>query len=98
MTEHLARLKRRLQLTSDEKDELLQDLLEDAKNLVKGCTGRKTLPVLLDGVIVELAAGVYNHLGLEGETSHSEGGVSQGIDGLPKHLKSMLDMYRIGKV
>jgi len=91
-------LKRRLSLTESDKDELLEDLLEASEGWVKGYTGRTRRPLLLDGVVVELAAGAYNRLGLEGEGSHSEGGVSMRLDGLPKHLATLLDMYRLAKV
>jgi len=94
----LDRLKRRLALPDPDRDELLDDLLEDAENMVRGYTGRPKRPLPLDGVVIELAAGSYNRLGLEGQTSQSEGGVSFGIDGLPKHLKSLLDMYRLVRV
>jgi len=94
----LERLKRRLSLTESDKDELLEDLLDASEGWVKGYTGRTRRPLLLDGVVVELAAGAYNRLGLEGEDSHSEGGVSMRLDGLPKHLATLLDMYRLAKV
>ena len=92
----LERLKRRL--GENDKDELLTDLLADAEALVKGYTGRKTLPALLNGVVVELASGAYHRMGIEGQSSHSEGGVSVSVEGLPTHLKGVLDMYRLGKV
>ena len=94
----LDRLKRRLSLEGSDKDELLDDLLEASENWVKGYTGRIRRPLLLDGVVIELAAGAYNRLGIEGEASHSEGGVSMSLDGLPKHLATLLDMYRLAKV
>lgn len=96
--EQLDKLKRRLNVTQD-RDCLLFDLLLEAQEYVKGYTGRRTLPVnALDGVIVELAAGSYNRLGLESSTSHSQGGVSDTFEGLPGHLKKLLDMYRVAKV
>ncbi|MEA5016125.1 MAG: phage head-tail connector protein [Candidatus Limiplasma sp.] len=94
----LARLKRRLNLTEAAKDNLLGDLLQDAQAYIKGYTGRTALPQALDGVIVELAAGSYNLLGLEGASSASMGGVSGTYEGLPKHLQKVLDMYRVAKV
>lgn len=98
MPELLSRLKRRLNLADANKDELLIDLLTDAQNYVRSYTGRATLPEVLNGVIVELTAGSYNLLGLEGSVSHSEGGVSGTYDGLPKHLRQVLDLHRMGKV
>lgn len=94
----LNRLKRRLNLTENEQDELLGDLLEDATDFVLGYTGRKTLPAGLQGVAVELAAIDYNRLGLEGAASHAEGGVSDTIDLLPSRMRAQLGMYRVGKV
>ena len=95
----LVRLKRRLYLTETKQDELLCDLLEDAESLVKGYTGQgKELPRALQSVVVELAAGAYNYLGMEGAVSASEGGMSRSVSGLPEHLKSVLDRYRTGKV
>lgn len=96
----LGRLKRRLgPVAAAASDLLLQDLLEDATAYCLAYTGRKTLPRgLLDSVIVELAAGAYLHLGTEGESSHSEGGISFSYEGLPNHLRDILNGYRLGKV
>ena len=94
----LERLKRRLSPTSDVNEGLLADLIDDAEAFVKGYTGRKTRPVDLDGVVVEIAAASYRQLGIEGESSHSEGGISSVIDTLPAARKAMLDRYRVAKV
>ena len=98
MTEIMERIKRRLTITSDDKDALLADLLEDAESYIKAYTGRARMPAMLAPVAVELAAGAYNRLGIEGETMHSEGGISMNVTGLPKHLRDVLNNYRMGKV
>ena len=94
----LEKLKRRLNVTETDRDALLDDLLEDAEAFVLGYTGRKSLPDELKGVVVETAAASYNLLGLEGASSHAEGGVSATVDLLPKQMKAQLDRYRIAKV
>lgn len=95
----LQRLKRRLVLEGESRDDLLSDLLLEAASYAEAYTGRDFLPKgLLDGVVVELAAGAYNRLGIEGESSHAEGGVSAAIQGLPEHLRLVLDLYRVAKV
>ena len=94
----LEKLKRRLGVTGTEKNDLLTDLINDATAYVCGYTGRGELPTALDPAVVWLAAADYNQLGLEGEGSHSEGGVSHSINLMPDHLKALLSMYRIAKV
>lgn len=94
----LEKLKRRLSLTGNNKDELLQDLLDDAEQFVLGYTGRTALPAALQGVVRELAAGSYNLLGLEGLSGQSQGGVSSTIDLLPARMRDQLDMWRVGRV
>ncbi len=93
-----SRLKRRLNLTESEQDALLDDLLEDAAAFVLGYTGRKALPTALEGAVVELAAGSWNLLGLEGASAHSEGGVSATIELLSPRMRSQMDMYRLARV
>ena len=40
----LERLKRRLELVGNDRDELLGDLLEEAEQYILGYTGRRVLP------------------------------------------------------
>ena len=94
----LARLKRRLDITGVEKDDLLYDLLEDAQAYILAYTHLKQLPKALSGAACELAATQYNLLGLEGAASHSEGGTSTALDRLPTSLKAQLDSFRVGIV
>ena len=96
----LEKLKRRLAIPSvnTERDDLLSDLLEDAQQQILTYTGRATLPASLASVQVELAAGAYYRLGVEGQSSHGEGGVSANYEGLPAHIRKQLDMLRVGKV
>jgi len=98
MEKQLARLKRRLGLTVNEQDELLSDLIEDAESYIIAYTGRAAMPAPLASVVTELTAGAYNRRGLEGEGSHSEGRMSWTIEGLPKHLQTLLNRYRVGRV
>ncbi len=94
----LEKLKRRLGITGTDKDALLNDLIEDAETFVKGDTGRAEVPALCIPVVLYLAAGSYNQLGLEGEKSHSEGGISITLETLPQHLRSLLNRCRVAKV
>ena len=63
----LLRLRRRLHLSGSADDALLCDLLADAHALMLAYTGRDTLPPALTGVQCQLAAILYNRLGMEGE-------------------------------
>ena len=98
MAETLEKLKRRLAVTDTGKDDLLTDLVADAESIVLGYTGQAEVPALCSPVVLHLAAGMYNQLGLEGEKAHGEGGVSITLEALPPHLQRVLDRHRIGKV
>jgi hypothetical protein len=98
MAEQLERLKRRLGITSNDQDALLTDLITDAENYIVAYSGRARMPAPLASVVTELAAAAYNRRGNEGETSHSEGRMSWSIEGLPAHLKLLLNRYRVGRV
>ena len=98
MTGTLDKLKRRLRITDETQDALLEDLITDAEAFTRGYTGRETLPESAGTAIVELAAISYNRLGLEGETAHAEGSISIRVGGLPPLLKAQLDAIRVAKV
>ena len=94
----LARLKRRLGIADNTRDALLADLLEDATADAMAYTGLAALPDGLDNTLCLMAAIAYGRLGIEGESSHSEGGVSTSIDGFPVDIKARLDRFRAAKV
>jgi hypothetical protein len=96
--DRLAVLKRRLGLTDGQKDELLCDLLTDAELYVIAYTGRAEIPAPLEGTLVELAAIQYNRLGLEGESGHTEGGLTLSIDSLPESIRQVLNRHRLARV
>ena len=93
----LAVLKRRLSLT-DEQEPLLGDLLSDAEMYVMAYTGRASLPIGLEGTVVELAAMQYARLGMQGESSHQEGSVSITVDSLPESIRLVLNRHRLARV
>ena len=91
----LARLKRRLPDAADET--LLQDLLDDAGRFIRAYTGRDTVPEPLEGAQISLAAAMFNRMGMEGESSHSEGGVARTAEMLPEDLKRWLNGWRVAR-
>ena len=93
----LFRLRRRLHLSGSADDALLCDLLADAHALMLAYTGRDTLPPALTGVQCQLAAILYNRLGMEGERQRSEGGVAITVDTLPEDIASQLRPWRLCK-
>ncbi|MEG0742678.1 MAG: phage head-tail connector protein [Clostridia bacterium] len=98
MRTELVTLRRRLGTGDELGDELFIDLLCDAENYVLAYTGRNEVPEKLRGVVIELAAMSYNRLGLQGESTHSEGGVSVAVDGLPENVRALLNRWRTVKV
>lgn len=76
---------------------LLQDMLDDAQAFILAYTGQAELPGNLLPAQLTIAAAKYNGLGLEGQSAHSEGGVSVSIDALPPALQAELNRYRLAK-
>ena len=95
ISELLTRLKRRLNITGEEKDELLCDLLADAHALMLSFMNRTELPEALFPALIRLACILYNRLGIEGESHHSEGSVSMTVDSLPQEITLQLMPYRL---
>jgi len=91
----LARLKRRI--PDAQSDALLTDLLEDAGRMILAYTGRTELPPLLEGAQIEIAAMLYNRMGMEGESVHAEGSVSRTADSLPEYIRRQLNPWRLAK-
>ena len=93
-------LKRRLDKAADSTDEdgLLCDLLDEAEAFVKGYTRRRAVPEALAPLVCELAAGSYQRLGLEGQQSHTEGGVTLTLESLSDRQRRQLEAYRLAIV
>ena len=81
----LEKFKRRIGVSDNSQDDLLKDYLEDAKTDILELTHLKEIPGNLLPTQIRLAVIYYNKEGIEGQISHSEGGVSRSyIDDLPK--------------
>lgn len=93
----LSRLKVKLNiaLTDTSKDDLLSILLDDAKYYVLNFINDTEVPLLLNNVLVDIAAIQYNKLGNEGVKSYSEGGISVSYsDDIPKELINQMFKFR----
>lgn len=91
----LTRLKRRI--PDADNDHLLSDLLADAESMIRAYTGRSEIPDVLEGAQIEIAAILYNRMGMEGESAHSEGGVSHAADSLPEYIRRQLNPWRLAR-
>lgn len=80
-------------ITDNSQDGLIALLLKDAGEAVCDYIGRDSVPERLRSVQVQLAVMAYNKRGAEGESSRSEGGISQSFDGLPPEMRERLKNY-----
>ena len=91
----LEKLMRRL---PDAKNEsLLEDLLDQAGAFIRAYTRRETIPSGLEDAQVHIAAMLYNRMGMEGEVSHGEGGVTRTAELLPEDVKRWLNGWRVAR-
>lgn len=96
--DQLQKLKIRLNIKTNDEDDLLNLLLEDAENEILDYCNRDILPDKAQALQRELAVVYYNRLGSEGESSRSEGGVSVNyITDIPSGIKSRLNAFRLLK-
>lgn len=97
-------LKRRLSIAEADtsRDALLSDLITDAQAYMAAhCRIPATAADIAEtnSIIIRIAVIDYNRLGAEGQTGHSEGGVSLSmVDGLPKDLRARIDRLRVARV
>lgn len=85
-------------LTKEQDAELLELLLEDAKEYVLSYTNRTVLPEALQKTVRDLAVVALNRLGTEGETARSEGGESYTFADAPKQIFDVLNSHRLARV
>ena len=76
----------------------LEQLMGDADGMLLAYTGRSALPKALETARMQLAVVLYNRQGAEGETAHSEGGVSRTMEGLPEDIRRQVAPYRLARI
>nr|DAF15069.1 MAG TPA: Head Tail Connector Protein [Caudoviricetes sp.] len=91
----LDKLKILLDMTgTDGDDELLKLLLSDATQEVLDYTRRKEMISELETVVLRLAVVYYNRIGAEGQSGHTEGGISRTFEtDIPPDLRRRLNRY-----
>jgi hypothetical protein len=92
------KLKIQLEISDDSKDSILGLLLDDVEIDLLTWTNRSELPAVLEPSQRQIAVIRYNMLGIEGQTSHSEGGVSRSFEELPGSVRKTISQYRKAKV
>lgn len=94
----LQKLKLLLGIADDTQDGLLSLLLDDVQADLLSWTNRQTLPIGLEPTQRQIAIMRYNKQGVEGQTSHSEGGISRSFEDLPKGLQASIIQMRLVKL
>lgn len=87
-----------ISLTDTSQDDILNLLLEDVLSDLLTWTNRDTLPIALEPTQRQIVVIRYNMQGVEGQTSHSEGGVSRSFEDLPESIRQTIGQYRLVKV
>jgi len=93
----LQKLRIQLGIKTIVEDDSLQLILDDVKEDILIWTNRATLPVILESTQRQIAVIRYNMQGIEGQTSHSEGGISRSFDVLPQSIQNTLNQNRLLK-
>ncbi|MGM0239480.1 phage head-tail connector protein [Enterococcus sp. AZ103] len=92
-------LTRKFKITDDEDLKILADDLRDAAIDALDYCNRDVLVGNMSSAVKDLYVFRRNTEGNEGESSRSEGGVSQTFEiGIPTKIKSKLNRYRVAKV
>lgn len=94
----LVKLKIQLGIKDDAQDGLLQLSLEDIEADILTWTNRVTLPSTLESVQRQIAVIRYNKQGIEGQSSHSEGGISRSFEDLPQSIQTAINQKRLAKL
>lgn len=85
-------------ITGESDEELLSLLLQMAEDKVLSLTNRTKMIYPLKPAVRDWAVIAYNRLGMEGEASRSEGGISSAFVEVPKDIQDAICRYRLGRV
>ncbi len=94
----LEKLKLQLGIKDIAQDGFLTLLLEDVESDILTWTNRTVLPATLESIKRQIAVIHYNKQGIEGQSSHSEGGISRSFEDLPQSLQSTINQKRLAKL
>lgn len=94
----LEKLKLQLGIKDSEQDDLLQLSLDDIEANILTWTNRIKLPASLESIQRQIAVIQYNKQGIEGQTSHSEGGISRSFEDLPQSIQNAVNQKRLAKL
>lgn len=96
----LAKLKIMLGIAVEDtsQDPELELLLDDTQTDLLTWTNRLTLPAPLESIQRQIAVMRYNKQGVEGQSSHSEGGIGRSFEDLPISMQAAINQYRKLKV
>ena len=92
----IERLKYKLGIEVDDfsQDNLLSIYLQDAADFITSITNTDEVPVKLLSTQEDLAVMAYNKQGIEGQTSHSEGGISRTFGDIPESMMKKIRSFR----
>ena len=84
-------------LTGEKDDELLELYLQLAEETLLSETRRTVLIRQLEPAKLDLALSMYNHSGMEGEKSRSEGGIAITLSEIPLSVQRAIAKYRLAR-
>lgn len=96
--EKLVLFKARTGITDATQNELISQYIKDAEYFILGVTGQASVPTALEGAQIDIAVSAWGKRGAEGESSHSEGGVSVTYESLSPALQALLRAYTLARV
>ena len=85
-------------MTGESNEELLSSLLQMAEQEILSLTNRSKITAKLKPAVRKWALIAYNRMGMEGEASRSEGGISSAFVEIPKEIQDVIKQNRLGRV
>jgi len=85
-------------LCGDKGADLYPILLETAEQKLLTLTNRTKMVAGLNAARRDWAIIAYNRLGMEGESSRSQGGISSAFIEVPEDIKETIKLFRIARV
>lgn len=94
----LKKLRIQIGIKDSGQDELLELMLDDIEADILTWTNRTTMPPTLESIQRQIAVIHYNKQGVEGQASHSEGGISRSFEDLPQSVQNAINQKRLAKL